>query len=169
MGFPARPASIVLWLSLMAALFGPPALAADTGNGSKNFHAPAAVPNYFSNEAGPIIGGAAETRRGELYGAAAPAAGASRSHVAVASVPQRAARVAAGRSRTRGRHEAHSTRKSAAAHPKLAAAHTKPRAHAAAHTTANAHAAARATTRASASHATAKTTKVGSNHRRGRG
>ncbi len=162
MVFPARPASSAFWLSLTAAFFGPPALAADTGNGSKNFHAPASVPNYFSNEAGPMLGGAAETRRGELYGGvapAAPAAGAPRSHVAVASVPQRAARVVAGRSRARGGHEAPS-------HRKLAAAPAKPGAHAAARTT---QAAARATTRTSASHATAKTTKVGSNHRRGRG
>ena len=162
---PARPAFIALWLSLMAALSASLALAADTGNGSKNFHAPASVPNYFSNEAGPMLGGAAETRRGELYGGAAPAAaaaGAPRSHVAVASVPQRAARVAVGRSRTRGGHEARTPRK-------LAAAPAKPGAHAAARTTSNAHVAARATTRTSASHATAKTTKVGSNHRRGRG
>jgi hypothetical protein len=162
MVFPARPASIALWLSLTAALSASPALAADTGNGSKNFHAPASVPNYFSNEAGPMLGGAAETRRGELYGGAAPAAGAPRSHVAVASVPQRAARVAVGRSRARGGHEARTARK-------LAAAPVKPSARASAHATSNAHAAARATTRTSASHATAKTTKVGSNHRRGRG
>jgi hypothetical protein len=164
MVFPARPASIAFWLSLTAALFASPAFAADTGNGSKNFHAPASVPNYFSNEAGPMLGGAAETRRGELYGGApaAPAAGAPRSHVAVASVPQRAARVVAGRNRARDGHEAPS-------HRKLAAAPAKPGAHAAARTASNAHVAARATTRTSASHATAKTTKVGSNHRRGRG
>jgi antitoxin (DNA-binding transcriptional repressor) of toxin-antitoxin stability system len=42
-------------------------MAGETANGSKNFRAPASVPNYFSNEAGPLEGPAAETRRGPLY------------------------------------------------------------------------------------------------------
>jgi hypothetical protein len=54
-------------LALIAALIAGPALAADTGNGSKNFSVPNSVPNYFSNEAGPMQGPASETRRGELY------------------------------------------------------------------------------------------------------
>jgi hypothetical protein len=57
----------VLRLGIAAALLGGPAFAADTGNGSKNFRTPTAVPNYFSNEGGPMIGGPAESRRGELY------------------------------------------------------------------------------------------------------
>jgi hypothetical protein len=57
---------IALWLSVMAVLTGAPALA-ETGNGSKNFRAPASVPNYFSNEAGPTLGGPAESRRVDLY------------------------------------------------------------------------------------------------------
>jgi hypothetical protein len=52
---------------MAAALFAGAALAADTSSGSKNFAVPTTVPNYFSNESGPMIGGAAETRRGELY------------------------------------------------------------------------------------------------------
>jgi hypothetical protein len=57
---------IALWLSVMAVLTGEPALA-ETGNGSKNFRAPTSVPNYFSNEAGPMLGGPAESRRVDLY------------------------------------------------------------------------------------------------------
>ena len=53
------------WLGVMV-LFGGPALG-ETGNGTKNFHAPPTVPNYFSNEAGPMIGGPAESRRVDLY------------------------------------------------------------------------------------------------------
>jgi hypothetical protein len=80
---------------LTAVLGTGPALAADTGNGSKNFSVPASVPNYFSNEAGPMLGPASETRRGDLYSsqtaqapqAAAPVAAApyrERQHVAMA-------------------------------------------------------------------------------------
>jgi hypothetical protein len=50
----------------VAVFTGEPALA-ETGNGSKNFHAPASVPNYFSNEAGPMLGGPSESRRVDLY------------------------------------------------------------------------------------------------------
>jgi len=57
---------IALWLSVMAVIVGGPALA-ETGNGSKNFRVPASVPNYFSNEAGPMMGGPAESRRVDLY------------------------------------------------------------------------------------------------------
>ena len=48
-------------------LAGSSALAGDTANGAKNFRTPATVPNYFSNEAGPMIGGTAESQRGPLY------------------------------------------------------------------------------------------------------
>ena len=57
---------VALWLSVMAAVTGEPALA-ETGNGTKNFRPPATVPNYFSNEAGPMLGGPAESRRVDLY------------------------------------------------------------------------------------------------------
>jgi hypothetical protein len=62
-----RPWPVAVWLSVSVALAGVPALAADTGNGSKNFATPSSVPNYFSNEAGPMLGGAAESQRGALY------------------------------------------------------------------------------------------------------
>src|SRR5579885_2666866 len=56
-----------LFAGFAAAFLAAKAHAADTGNGSKNFRTPSNVPNYFSNEAGPMLGGAAESRRGELY------------------------------------------------------------------------------------------------------
>ena len=74
---------------LTVALIAGPALAADTGNGSKNFSAPTSVPNYFSNEAGPMLGPAAETRRGELYSSQ------------TAQAPQGTATIAAAPSRER--------------------------------------------------------------------
>jgi hypothetical protein len=64
---PMRPWGVAVWFSVIAAFAGVPALAADAPNGSRNFRPPPTVPNYFSNEAGPILGGQAETRRGELY------------------------------------------------------------------------------------------------------
>jgi hypothetical protein len=61
------PRRVVLFLGLAAALIAGEARAADTGNGSKNFSTPQSVPNYFSNEAGPLQGAASETQRGPLY------------------------------------------------------------------------------------------------------
>jgi hypothetical protein len=58
---------VVVFVGLAAVLIGGDARAADTGNGSKNFSAPQTVPNYFSNEAGPMQGAASETQRGPLY------------------------------------------------------------------------------------------------------
>jgi len=85
----SRTWRIGLWLGVAAALFGCPALAADTGNGSKNFNVPNSVPNYFSNEAGPMVGGAAESRRGALYSGQAPAAQPPRQTTAMtAAAPQ---------------------------------------------------------------------------------
>src|ERR1700722_10869523 len=111
----ARPARTAAWLGMLAALWGGAALAADTGNGSKNFRAPGTVPNYFSNESGPMIGGAAETQRGQLYGGAAPAAApAQRSHLAVA-MPQPVSRVVSSRGRPRSASERRGDRHKAAA------------------------------------------------------
>jgi hypothetical protein len=45
------------------------------------------VPNYFSNEAGPVLGGAAESRRGELYSGQAAAAAVQPRTTQVAAVP----------------------------------------------------------------------------------
>lgn len=64
-GFSPRRISLLLGLAAVAA--ASPAPAADTGNGSKNFSPPHSVPNYFSNEAGPMVGPASETQRGPLY------------------------------------------------------------------------------------------------------
>ncbi|HTQ32532.1 MAG TPA: hypothetical protein VMI30_00075, partial [Stellaceae bacterium] len=93
----SRPWRVAVWFGIAAAFFAGSARALDSGAGSKNFNTPSGVPNYFSNEAGPMIGGAAETRRGELYSGQAPAAQApvaapiarpaAASAVAVAPVP----------------------------------------------------------------------------------
>jgi len=63
----SRQRRVVLFLGLAATLIAGDARAADTGNGSKNFSTPQSVPNYFSNEAGPMMGAASETQRGPLY------------------------------------------------------------------------------------------------------
>jgi hypothetical protein len=63
----SRPRRVMLLLGVAAALITGEARAADTGNGSKNFNVPQTVPNYFSNEAGPMQGPASETQRGPLY------------------------------------------------------------------------------------------------------
>ena len=57
----------LFFVGLATALIAGEAQAADTGNGSKNFSAPQSVPNYFSNEAGPMQGPASETQRGPIY------------------------------------------------------------------------------------------------------
>ena len=89
----SRPRRIGFFLGLVAILTAVQARAADTGNGSKNFTAPRTVPNYFSNEAGPLQGPASEMRRGPLYTnqtyGASPAAAAvvvprTRQHIAMA-------------------------------------------------------------------------------------
>jgi hypothetical protein len=85
----SRARQSVVSVVLTVALIAGPALAADTGNGSKNFSAPSSVPNYFSNEAGPLLGPAAETRRGELYSSQ------------TAQAPQATATIAAAPSRER--------------------------------------------------------------------
>jgi hypothetical protein len=142
---------IALSLAVAASVAGAPALAADTGNGSKNFRAPTTVPNYFSNEAGPLLGGAAETRRGELYTGAAPPnlsggyqapAPGGRRHILIA---HGRGHLAARRGRpVKGRHFVERTR----GHPHVAARHG-----------------ATPSRRA----ATSKTTHVGSTRHRGRG
>jgi hypothetical protein len=58
---------VMVFLGFVAPLIVGEARAADTGNGSKNFNVPQTVPNYFSNEAGPMMGPASETQRGPLY------------------------------------------------------------------------------------------------------
>ena len=149
----SRPRRIALLAGLTIVLVAGPAFAVDSGNGSKNFHAPASVPNYFSNEAGPMLGGAAETRRSELYpsqmaqvpqaAAIAAVAAPARQHVAMAVLRGKV---------VRGRHGERNSLHHVAAHGRSTA-----------HTAA----------RGSRSHATAAKaavkTRVGSNHGRARG
>ncbi|HXO03746.1 MAG TPA: hypothetical protein VN900_16910 [Stellaceae bacterium] len=152
---------IALLLGLTAGLLAGPARAADTGNGSKNFRVPNSVPNYFSNEAGPMMGPAAETRRGELYSnqtaqvpQAAPAVVAAapvraRQHIAMAEPRGRAIR--GGRAERVVAHHV-------AVHGRSVTrvvAHGSSRAH-------STHVAAR-------TRAVSKTTRVSSTHRRARG
>jgi hypothetical protein len=63
----SRPRRALFFLGVALVLIAGEARAADTGNGSKNFAVPQTVPNYFSNEAGPMQGPASETQRGSLY------------------------------------------------------------------------------------------------------
>jgi hypothetical protein len=63
----SRPRWALLFLGAALAFSAGEAQAADTGNGSKNFSVPQSVPNYFSNEAGPMQGAASETQRGAIY------------------------------------------------------------------------------------------------------
>jgi hypothetical protein len=65
--FHSRSWRIALLFGLAVAFVAPETQGADTSAGSKNFSAPGSVPNYFSNEAGPLQGPASETRRGPLY------------------------------------------------------------------------------------------------------
>src|SRR5215469_6820609 len=113
----SRPWRIALLCGLVVALVAPETRAADTGEGSKNFSVPGSVPNYFSNEAGPLQGPASETRRGPLYvnqtydtspAAAAVDGPRARQHIAMAEPRGRLirGRVAYGR---RGRYAEHRT------------------------------------------------------------
>ena len=118
---------IALLFGLAAAFAAHGTRAADTSAGSKNFNPPGSVPNYFSNEAGPLRGAASETQRGPLYmnqtygtpqAAAVAAAPRGRQHIAMA-VPrgrwihgrvayERRGRVVAGhRIETRGHATSH--------------------------------------------------------------
>src|SRR5579862_9014788 len=92
-----QPWRMVVCAALLGIFAAGAAQAADTGNGSKNFSTPRTVPNYFSNEAGPMMGPASETQRGPLYmsqtygSPAAQAAAAPRPVAAPAPVPARVA------------------------------------------------------------------------------
>jgi hypothetical protein len=152
------------------------ALAAGPANGSKNFDVPRSVPNYFSNESGPMIGGAAETQRGPLYSgqtAAVPAPA-----PAIAAAPMRARQhiaMAEPRGRfIRGRHDVpayvHRAASRGWAPPHLAARGNSRVAHAAGRV------ATRTVSRTTvhtvshtAAHTANRTTRVVSAHHRGRG
>jgi hypothetical protein len=149
-----RPRRIALWLSVAALFAGGPALAADSGAGSKNFRPPPTVPNYFSNEAGPMVGGAAESQRGPLYSdqAASPA---RETRPAAAATPRARQHVAMAEPRGRLLHGRHA----APALSRHVALHSISRMRAAAHST---HTADKTT------HAASKT-RVSSAHHRARG
>ena len=82
----SHPWRIALLLGLGAAFVAHQARAADTSEGSRNFNPPTTVPNYFSNEAGPLQGPASETRRGTLY--MNQTYGTQQAAAAVAAVPR---------------------------------------------------------------------------------
>lgn len=63
----SRSRRIALLFGLAVAFVAPETRGADTSAGAKNFSVPGSVPNYFSNEAGPLQGPASEMRRGPLY------------------------------------------------------------------------------------------------------
>lgn len=159
---------IAVWLGVAAAPFGEPALAAGAGDGSKNFSVPSSVPNYFSNEAGPMIGGAAETRRGPLYSGQAVAARPPRqtATAAIAAPVRQHIAMAVPRGRLiRGRHRAPTLSHHAVLHgraPAHAAAQRRPHVtHVASRTTVHAHA--RSTTHTaskSRTHTASKTKQV---------
>ena len=135
----SRPWRIALLLGLAAAVVAPQARAADTSAGSKNFNAPTTVPNYFSNEAGPLQGPASETRRGSLYSAsgAAEAPQATARVVAAAPRPRQHIAMAEPRGRTiRGR--VAYARRGRAVVGHYAAAHGRPVHHAVYHAVARA-------------------------------
>jgi hypothetical protein len=121
---------IAFCLTFAAALLSGPAFAAESRNGSKNFDVPTSVPNYFSNEAGPMIGGATETRRGPLYssqsyaGAAQPVARAATARVAPLPARQHIAMAEPRGRALRGRHaEAANVHRGASANIHHAVAH----------------------------------------------
>jgi hypothetical protein len=58
----SRCPGIALSLCVIVALAAAPAAAMDKTSGSRNFTPPASVPNYFSNESGPMLGGRADSR-----------------------------------------------------------------------------------------------------------
>ncbi|HWD59590.1 MAG TPA: hypothetical protein VG308_14990 [Stellaceae bacterium] len=150
------------------------ARAADTGNGSKNFHVPPSVPNYFSNEAGPLQGPSSETRRGDLYanhGSAEP----PRATAAVAPTPRARQHVAMAAPRgpaIRGRRGERVVARHVAVHGRSAtrvAAHGSSRTHLATRVAAHGSSRTHSAHVAARPHGAAKTTRVVSSHRHARG
>jgi hypothetical protein len=148
-----------VFAALAVAFLAVGARAADTGNGSKNFRPPSNVPNYFSNEAGPMLGGAAESRRGELYMSQTYAIPRAPQTAAVAvEAPRPRQRIAMAEPRGRvirtrgGRVVAHHV-----------TVHGRQVTRVAAHGSARSHAVSRS------AHNSAKSTRASSSRRRGRG
>ena len=161
----SRPRRIAFCACLAAVLIAGQARAADTGNGSKNFSTPNSVPNYFSNEAGPMLGPASETQRGSLYmkqtyGSARPPAA-----PAVAEVPRYRQHVAMAEPRgrlIRGR--------GGRLVPHHIAVHGRTVTRVAAHGSLRTHTAyARSHASHAAGHAVSRATRVSVSHRRARG
>jgi len=166
----------VIAVVLTAALGTGPALATDTGNGSKNFSVPSSVPNYFSNEAGPMLGPASETRRGELY--PSQTAQVPQATAAVAAAPYRERRhiaMAEPRGRLiRGRRGAPIVAHHVAVHGRAVArvvAHGSSLRARSTHVAVSRRTASTHTVSAHAvsTHAVSKTTRVSSTHRHARG
>src|SRR5579863_3577390 len=170
-----QPWRMVVCAALLGIFAAGAAQAADTGNGSKNFSTPRTVPNYFSNEAGPILGPASETQRGPLYmtqtygtpraaAVAAPQPAAPRyyrQHVAMAEprgrlIRGRSARVVAHHIIVHGRVAmravAHGSARGHTAHAVVRAMHSVGRSHP-----------------VGASHAISRATRASTSHRHGRG
>jgi hypothetical protein len=152
-----------VFAGLAVAFLAVGARAADTGNGSKNFRPPSNVPNYFSNEAGPMLGGTAESRRGELYMSQTYAIPRTPQAAAVAvEAPRPRQRIAMAEPRGRvirtqgGRVVAHH-----------ATVHGRQITRVAAHGSARSHVVSRSTR--STGHSAAKSTRASSSRRRGRG
>ena len=147
-----------VFAGLAVAFLAVGARAADTGNGSKNFRTPSNVPNYFSNEAGPVLGGAAESRRGELYMGQTYAIPRAPQTAAVVETPRPRQRVAMAEPRGRvirtrgGRVVAHHV-----------TVHGRQITRVVAHASARSHAVSRS------AHNSAKSTRASSSRRRGRG
>ncbi|MBV9686019.1 MAG: hypothetical protein JO096_02255 [Alphaproteobacteria bacterium] len=171
------PRSIIVCLGTVALFIAGSASAAESGNGSKNFRTPTSVPNYFSNESGPMLGPAYETQRGALYmgqtygslqpSARAAAVEAPRQVAAVPVVPRVRERVAVAqpRGRTiRGRSARVASHQVAARGRVVTrvAAHGSGRAHVA-------YATSRTSRAGGSAHTVGRTTRVSSTHRRARG
>lgn len=167
--------SIAFGLGAIAVLIAGSAGAAETGAGSKNFRTPTSVPNYFSNEAGPMLGPAYESQRGSLYmsqtygtpqaTARAAVVEAPRQVAAVPVVPRAQIAVAEPRGRAVRGHTAR-----VAAH--RGAVHGRAVARVAAHSGSNrgrvTYVASRSV-RSGSAHTIPRTTRVSSSHRHARG
>lgn len=130
----SRPWRIALLLGLAAAFVAHQARAADTSAGSKNFNVPTTVPNYFSNESGPLQGPASETRRGPLYSAGGVAEEPQATARVVATAPRGRQHIAMAEPRGRAiRGRVAYNRHGRAAVERHVAAHGRPVHHAVAH------------------------------------
>jgi hypothetical protein len=153
----SRPWRIALLFGLVVAFVAPETRGADTSAGSKNFSAPGSVPNYFSNEAGPLQGPTSETRRGPLYmnqtygtspAAAAVAVPRARQHIAMAEPRGRLIR-GRGAYKHGGRSAGYRVVHGRRVYHAVAHAHSRGRVE---HVSARAHTIAHSTTRVSSAH-----------------